>query len=101
MPPRRPYGQPVSGEAISQNLTLKSTLQRRDPALAAYRGCGKALQRHEADERAAREMQVQVQAQVQALAMQTDRLRQVNAASARYREQMNLQGINPNTGRRW
>jgi hypothetical protein len=36
--------------------------------------------------------------QVQALAMQTDRLRQVNAASARYREQMNLQGINPNTG---
>ena len=91
MPPPRPYGRPVSGEAISQNLTIKSTLQRGGPALEAYRVCGIALPRHEADQRAAREMQVQ------ALAMQTDRLRQVNAASARYREQMNLQGINPNT----
>ena len=58
-------------------------------------GCGRALQRREAGERAAREMQVQ------ALAMQTDRLRQVNAASVSYRKQMNLQGINPITGRRW
>ena len=95
VPPTRPYGRPVSGGAIAQNLTLKSLLQRRDPALAAYLGCGSDLQRREAEERAAREMQAQ------ALAMQTDRLRQVNAASARYREQMNLQGINPNTGRRW
>ena len=67
-------------------------MQRGGPALATYRVFGIALPRHEADQRAAREMQVQ------ALAMQTDRLRQVNAASARYREQMNLQGINPNTG---
>lgn len=95
IPPTRPYGRPVSGEAVAQNLTLKSLLQRRDPALAAFLGCGSDLQRREAEERAAREMQAQ------AMQMQTDRLRQVNAASARYREQMNLQGINPNTGRRW
>jgi hypothetical protein len=95
VPPRRPYGRPVSSEAVAQNLTLKSLLQRRDPALAAFLGCGSDLQRREAEERAARELQAQ------AMQMQTDRLRQVNAASARYREQMNLQGINPNTGRRW
>jgi hypothetical protein len=95
VPPRRPYGRPVSGEAVAQNLTLRSLLQRRDPALAAFLGCGSDLQRREAEERATSEMQAQ------ALQMQTDRLRQVNAASARYREQMNLQGINPNTGRRW
>ena len=95
IPPTRPFGRPVSGEAVAQNLTLRSLLQRRDPALAAYLGCGSDLQRREAEERAARELQAQ------ALQMQTDRLRQVNAASSRYREQMNLQGINPNTGRRW
>jgi hypothetical protein len=39
--------------------------------------------------------------QAQALQMQTDRLRQVNAASARYREQMSLQGRNAITGRRY
>ena len=95
IPPTRPFGRPVSGEAVAQNLTLRSLLQHRDPALAVYLGCGSDLQRREAEERAAREMQAQ------ALQMQTDRLRQVNAASSRYREQMNLQGINPNTGRRW
>jgi hypothetical protein len=95
IPPTRPYGRPVSGEAVAQNLTLRSLLQRRDPALAAYLGCGSDLARKAEEERVARELQAQ------ALQMQTDRLRQVNAASSRYREQMNLQGINPNTGRRW
>jgi hypothetical protein len=33
--------------------------------------------------------------------MQTDRLRQVNAASAKYRAQQQLAGVNPLTGRRW
>ncbi len=36
-----------------------------------------------------------------ALEMETARLREVNAASSRYREQQNLAGINPLTGRRW
>jgi hypothetical protein len=39
--------------------------------------------------------------QSQALQMQTERLRQVNAASARYRQQQQLAGVNPLTGRRW
>jgi hypothetical protein len=95
VPPVRPYGKPVSGEAVGRNLTLKSLLQRRDPALAAFLGVGSDLQRREAEERATREMQAQ------SLAMQTDRLREVNAASTRYREQQNLAGINPSTGRRW
>ena len=94
-PPLRQYGRPVSAEDVSKNLTLKSLLQRRDPALAAYLGCGSDLARKAEEERVAREMQAR------ALQMQTDRLRQVNAASSRYREQMNLQGINHNTGRRW
>jgi hypothetical protein len=37
----------------------------------------------------------------EALKLQTDRLRQVNAASAKYREQQQLQGRNPLTNRRW
>jgi hypothetical protein len=37
----------------------------------------------------------------QALEMETARLREVNAAAAKHREQRNLAGINPLTGRRW
>jgi hypothetical protein len=37
----------------------------------------------------------------QAMKMQTERLRQVNAASARYREQQQLAAVNPITGRRY
>jgi hypothetical protein len=40
VPPKRPYGKPVSGEAVSRNITLTGTLQRRDPALANYLGIG-------------------------------------------------------------
>ena len=39
-PPTRPYGKPVSREAVSRNLTTTGLLQRRDPALAAYLGVG-------------------------------------------------------------
>jgi hypothetical protein len=95
VPPRRSYGRLVSGDDIAQNLTLRSQLKRLDPALAAYLGCGSDLHHREAEQRVAREMQAQ------AMQMQTDRLRQVNAASARYREHMNRQGVNPNTGRSW
>jgi hypothetical protein len=95
VPPTRPYGRPVSGDDIRKNLTLTSLLQRKDPKLAAYLGVGSDYQRRLEEEAAARQMQAQ------ALQMQTERLRQVNAASARYRQQQQLAGVNPVTGRRW
>jgi hypothetical protein len=95
IPPTRPYGRPVSGDDIRRNLTLTSLLQRKDPKLAAYLGVGSDHQRRREEEAAARAMQAE------ALLMQTERLRQVNAASAKYREQQQLAGINPLTNRRW
>ena len=95
IPPTRPYGRPVSGDDIRKNLTLTSLLQRKDPKLAAYLGVGSDYQRRREEEAAARQMAAQ------AMQMQTERLRQVNAASARYRQQQQLAGINPLTGRRW
>ena len=95
IPQTRRYGTPVSGDDIRKNLTLTSLLQRKDPKLAAYLGVGSDYQRRREEEAAARAMQAE------ALQMQTDRLRQVNAASTKYREQQQLAGINPLTGRRW
>jgi len=95
IPPTRPYGRPVSGEAVSQNLTLKSLLQRRDPALAAFLGCGSDLQRREAEERATRELQAE------RIRLQTEQARQQNQAAQHRRENAALNGFNLNTGRRW
>jgi hypothetical protein len=95
VPPTRPYGRPVSGDDIRKNLTLTSLLQRRDPKLAAYLGVGSDHLRRREEEAAARQMATQ------AMQMQTERLRQVNAASARYREQQQLAAVNPITGRRY
>jgi hypothetical protein len=95
IPPLRQYGRPVSSEAVAQNLTLKSLLQRRDPALASYLGVGSDITRREAEAAAARQLQAE------AMRLQTERLRQVNTASGRYREQMSNAGINPSTGRAW
>jgi hypothetical protein len=95
VPPTRRYGTPVSGEAVSKNLTLTGALQRRDPALAAYLGVGSDYHRKQQESAEARRMMGQ------ALEMETARLREVNAASSRYREQQNLAGRNPMTGRRW
>ena len=95
VPPTRPYGRPVSGDDIRKNLTLTSLLQRKDPKLAAYLGVGSDYQRRREEEAAARQMQAE------ALRLQTARLAEVNAASARYREQQQLAGVNPVTGRRW
>ena len=95
VPPVRRYGTPVSREAVSRNLTTTGLLQRRDPALANYLGIGSDYHRKQEAAAEARKMQVQ------AMEMQTARLREVNAASARYREQQNLAGRNPMTGRRW
>ena len=95
IPPRRPYGRSVSGDDVRKNLTLTSLLQRKDPKLAAYLGVGSDYQRRREEEAAARQMAAQ------AMQMQTERLRQVNAASAHYRQQQQLAGVNPLTGRRW
>ena len=80
-PPTRPYGKPVSREAVSRNLTTTGLLQRRDPALAAYLGVGSDYHLKEAAAAAAR------QASAQALQAQTEALRQRNqaAADARYK----------------
>ena len=95
VPPTRPYGKPVSGETVSRNLTLSGTLQRRDPALAAFLGIGSDYYRKQQEAIEARRLRAE------AMQIQTDRLREVNAASSRYRQQANLAGINPLTGRRW
>jgi hypothetical protein len=70
-------------------------LNRRDPALASFLGVQSGAYRKVEEEREARAMAAQ------SLQMQTERLREVNAASTRYREQQSLAGINPLTGRRW
>ena len=95
VPPVRRYGKPVSGEAVSKNLTLTGALQRRDPALAAYLGVGSDYHRKQQESAEAKRMMGQ------ALEMETARLREVNAAAAKHREQRNLAGINTLTGRRW
>ena len=95
VPPTRPYGKPVSGEAVSRNLTFTGALQHRNPALANYLGFGSDYHRKQEAAAEARKMQVQ------AMEQQTARLREVNGASSRYREQQNQSGINPLTGRRW
>jgi hypothetical protein len=95
VPPVRRYGTPVSGEAVSRNLTTTGLLQRRDPALANYLGIGSDYHRKQEAAAEARKMAAE------SMAMETARLREVNAASARYREQQNLAGRNPMTGRRW
>ena len=93
--PHRRYGSPVSGDEIRKNLTLASLIARHDAPLAAFLGVASGEHRRRDEEQAARAMQAQ------ALAMETERIRTINAASTRYREQQQLAGINPLTGRRW
>ena len=95
VPPTRRYGTPVSRDAISRNLTTTGLLQRRDPALASFLGVGSDFHQKQQQAAEARRMMGQ------ALEMETARLREVNAAAAKHREQRNLAGINPLTGRRW
>ena len=42
-PPVRRYGTPVSAADVAKNLTLRSQLQLRDPALATFLGIGSDL----------------------------------------------------------
>lgn len=84
IPPKRPYGRPVSGADVAKNLTLKSLLQRRDPALAAFLGFGSDLQRREAEEVAARELQAE------RLRLMTSQTKAANDAAAAHRYQQQL-----------
>ena len=83
-PPTRPYGKPVSREAVSRNLTTTGLLQRRDPALAAYLGIGSDYHLKQQQAAEARRLQVE------AMQSQTEQLRKQNeaAAAARYRQQL-------------
>ena len=83
-PPTRPYGKPVSREAISRNLTTTGLLQRRDPALAAYLGIGSDYHLKQQQAAEARRLQVE------SMQAQTEQLRKQNeaAAEARFRRQL-------------
>lgn len=93
--PLRRYGSPIEPAAYARNLTLRGLINRSDPALAAYLNIQDGSHRQREEAAAARQMKMQ------SLSMQTDRLRRANAEAARRREQMELRGFNPNTGRRW
>ena len=82
--PRRQYGSPVNPDDLKQNLTARSLICKRDPALASFLGLQDGSYRREAEEREARAMAAQ------AMQMQTEQLRQRNqaAADARYRQQL-------------
>jgi hypothetical protein len=84
VPPVRRYGTPVSGEAVSRNLTTTGLLQRRDPALAAYLGVGSDYHRKQQESAEARRLQVE------SMQAKTEQLRKQNeaAAEARYRQQL-------------
>ena len=84
VPPVRPYGKPVSREAIGQNLTTTGLLQRRDPALAAYLGIGSDYHLKQQQAAEARRLQVE------SMQAKTEQLRKQNeaAAEARFRRQL-------------
>jgi hypothetical protein len=94
IPPVRPYGKSVDANAIASNLTLKSILQRRDPELANYFGCGSDYRRKQ-DEAAALKAEISAR-----FTQETERLRQQNQQAQYRRDQYNLAGVNSHTRRR-
>jgi len=93
--PLRAYGKPVDAKEIGRNLTLRSLIANHDPELASYLSIPTGQHRLDEEEREARQLEIE------ALQMQTDRLRQQNAANRHAREQAQLAGINPLTNRRY
>jgi len=91
----RQYGKPVDAEAIKQNLTLVSQLNRRDPKLATYLGVQSGYQQQLEQEQAQRK------AQEQAMAAATASLKERNDAAASNRYRHAIQGTNPLTGGRY
>ena len=83
--PKRQYGSPVNPDDLKQNLTARSLICKRDPALASFLGLQDGSYRRELEEREAAAMRAQ------ALVMQTEQLRQRNqaAADARYKATLN------------
>jgi phage shock protein A len=94
VPPTRRYGKPVNAAAIAENLTLRSILQRRDPALANYLGCGSDYQRQQAEAEA---LKAEIKTRLEA---KTAELRQQNQQAQQHRERYANAGINAVTGRR-
>ena len=78
--PARGYGRPVDTAAIANGLTLRSLIAKKDPELASYLGVGSDLAMREEEEREARRLRVQ------ALGMETEKLRQQNEEARRNRE---------------
>ena len=93
--PLRAYGKPVDATEIGRNLTLRSLIANHDPELASYLSIPTGQHRLDEEEREARQLEIE------ALQMQTDRLRQQNAANRHAREQAQLAGFNPLTNRRY
>ena len=78
--PARGYGRTVDTAAIAKGLNLRSLIARKDPELASYLGVGSDLAMREEEEREARRLRVQ------ALGMETEKLRQQNEEARRNRE---------------
>ena len=78
--PARGYGRPVDTATIANGLTLRSLIAKKDPELASYLGVGSDLAMREEEEREARRLRVQ------ALGMETEKLRQQNEEARRNRE---------------
>ena len=92
--PARQYGNPIDTVAIAKGLTLRSLIAAKDPQLASYLGIASDAHIREEEEREARRLRAQ------ALGMETEKLRQQNAAAALHRERSFGAGISPLTGRR-
>ena len=91
----RQYGKPVDADAIKQNLTLVSQLNRRDPKLATFLGVQSGYQQQLELE------QAHAAAASERMAAATAELQQKNQQAAAIRQQAAISGINPLTGRRY
>ena len=91
----RQYGKPVDADAIKQNLTLVSQLNRRDPKLATFLGVQSGYQQQLELE------QAHAAAASERMAAATAALKERNDANAANRYRHSLQGTNPATGARY
>lgn len=92
--PARRYGEPVSAEAIRNNMTLRSLIESGSPELAVYFGLNARVAIQRAEEREARELLKT------RMALLTEKTAAKNAAAAQRREAAQRAGINQWTGRR-
>ena len=90
----RQYGKPVDADAIKQNLTLVSQLNRRDPKLATFLGVQSGYQQQLELE------QAHAAAASERMATATAELQQKNQQAAAIRQQAALHGFSLTTGRR-